>query len=96
MADLTKPRNLDAMLAGRRGRPGLVRDLTDGRALRQGEARIFPSPLRWLLVIGAQLALVAMVVLGILAMPPAIACFDRAQRGFFAGDTFGACAARGL
>ena len=96
MADLTKAHDLDAMLAERRGRPSLVRDLTDGLDRQVTTARVFRSPLRGLVVIAAQIALVAIVVLAILAMPPAIACFDRAQRGFFAGDTFGACAAQGL
>lgn len=96
MADLTKPRDLDAMLADRRSRPAVVRDLTDGLVRRPAKARIFLSPLRWLLTIAGQIAIVAIVVLAILAMPPAVACFDRAQRGFFAGDTFGMCATQGI
>lgn len=96
MADQTKSLDLDARLAERRGRAGLVRDLTDGVQGRPRGERVFLSPLRWLLAIGMQLAVVAGVVLAILAVPPLLACHERGQGGFYAGETFGTCAAQGL
>ncbi len=96
MADLTKPRDLDAILARRRGRSASVRDLTDGLDRPPARAGAFLSPLRWLLGIAAQIVIVALVLLAILAVPPVLACSERAQHGFFAGNTFGTCAAQGI
>ncbi|NEU12277.1 hypothetical protein G3T14_09040 [Methylobacterium sp. BTF04] len=96
MADISKTRDLDAMMAERRSRPGLVRDLTDGPSAKAKDGRVFLSPLGWLVAVFCQIGLVVAIVLGALAIPPIWSCRDHDQRGFFAGDTFTACATQGI
>lgn len=96
MADISKPRDLDAMMAERRIRSSPVRDLTDGIRREAQNERVFMTPAGWLVAVGCQVALVIAVVIGFLAFPSLLACHDREQRGFFVGDTFTSCATRGI
>ena len=71
------------------------RDLTDGTETGPADRvrRTHGSQLAWLFGILASAAAIAGAVLAVLAAPPVFDCRNRAEQGFFVGQTYGGCVA---
>ena len=96
MADISKLRDLDTRMAERRGAGTAVRDLAKPNQGSTDFEKPFSSPLGWLGAVLLNIALVVAVGLATVLVPPLMACREQSARGFYAGDTFGACASRGI
>lgn len=71
------------------------RDLTDGMETGPSDngRRADGSQLAWLFGILASAAAISGAVLVVLAAPPVFDCRNRAEQGFFVGQTYGGCVA---
>ncbi|MCI9878911.1 MULTISPECIES: hypothetical protein [Methylobacterium] len=96
MAEISKFRDLDTRMAERRHAGVKVRDLTRPDRGRTDFEKPFLSPLGWLIAVILNIALVLIIALGAVLVPPLMTCREQSARGFFAGDTFQACAGRGI
>ena len=96
VAEISKVRDLDTRMAERRQASAKVRDLTRPDRGRTEFEKPFLSPLGWLIAVILNIALVLVVGLGTVLVPPLMACREQSARGFFAGDSFTACAGRGI
>ncbi|MCJ2036667.1 hypothetical protein [Methylobacterium sp. J-068] len=96
MAEASKVRDLDMRMAERRARGGAVRDLSSDSRNTDPAERPFLSPLGWLVAVALNIALVLLIGLSVVLVPPLFACREQSVRGFFAGDSFQACASQGI
>ncbi|WP_027171913.1 hypothetical protein [Methylobacterium sp. 10] len=98
---MTRPERKSTLetIRDRRGdTDALFRDLTDGTESRRsgGEGKAYTSQLAWLFGILASVAAIFGAVLLVLAVPPVLDCRNRAEQGFFVGQTYGGCVAGGF
>jgi hypothetical protein len=96
VADTSDIRDLDTRMAERRARGVPVRDLSQSRQGVSDSEKPFLSPLGWLIAVALNIALVLVVALGVVLVPPLLECRTQSARGFFVGDDFQACAMRGI
>jgi hypothetical protein len=97
VAGTSKIRDLDTRMAERRSRGGAVRDLRPGSQREPSASKKpFLSPLGWLGALAVNIAVVALIGLGFVLLPPVLDCREQSARGFFAGDAFTACVGRGF
>jgi hypothetical protein len=96
VAEISKFRDLDTRMAERRQASAKVRDLARQDRGRTDFEKPFLSPLGWMIAVILNFALVLVVGLGTVLVPPLMACREQSARGFFAGDSFQACAGRGI
>ena len=96
VAEISKVRDLDTRMAERRQASTMVRDLARQERDRTDFEKPFLSPLGWMIAVILNIALVLAVGLGAVLAQPLMACREQSARGFFAGDSFQACAGRGI
>lgn len=96
VADISKFRDLDTRMAERRGAGTAARDLARPNQVGTDFENPFSSPLGWLGAVLLNLILVLAIGLATVLVPPVMACSEQNARGFYAGDSFGACASRAI
>ncbi|KQP88389.1 hypothetical protein ASF57_09450 [Methylobacterium sp. Leaf117] len=96
VTEILKVRDLDTRMAERRRGSAAVRDLRRPDEDTGASDNPFLSPLGWLGAVLLNMALVLLVGLSAVLVPPLLACREQGARGFFAGDTFQTCAVRGI
>lgn len=99
MAETSNLRNLDSQRAERRAQGAMIREFGSHARDALGAARSetpFLSPTGWLIAVLLNIALVVLIGLSVVLVPPVMACREQSLRGFFAGDSFQACAKRGV
>lgn len=98
MADAGKDTGVDAMLAARRNRGAPIRHLTDAGASapEQDARKAFPTPGGWLFRFVVQIAVVALLAVGMILVPSLVSCHQRMGTAAFIAGGFGTCASRSL